>query len=327
MRPLISSLALFAWSSVFMIGVFEIACRTIVDTGMHYHLEMWKYAVSLKETADDPAIGHRHKPSSSARLMGADVIINAMGLRDDEVDSEAQGAAKVLMLGDSITLGWGVPQDETVSARLEPLLTESLGHDVTVINSGVGNYNTSMEVAWFEQNGLGLRPDAVVLNVFINDAEPTPEPAVVRWWDTVLYSRVILFGAFDTIERLVFGGPDWKDYYRDLYATDASGWSAMQAAVKRLEELCEANDIPLVIVDYPELRELDPYPFKDISRKIAALAYENQIEYVSLLPSVQHQKPSALWVTAPDPHPNSFANKLFAEFLVPHLAKVLGAID
>lgn len=318
---------LVALSFVFAIGLFEVACRTIVDTGMHYHLEMWKYAVSLKETAADPAIGHRHKPSSQARLMGADVAINALGLRDDDLNIHNDKAARVLMLGDSITFGWGVPQDETVSARLEPLLAQNLGHDVDVINGGVGNYNTAMEVAWFKRVGLDLKPEVVVLNVFINDAEPTPEPAVIRWWDALLYSRVILFGAFDTIERLIFGGPDWKAYYRGLYASDASGWRAMQSAVQQLAELCEENDIRLVIVDYPELRELEPYPFVDVSGKIAALASEENVRYISLLPAVQDQDPAALWVTKPDPHPNSVANKLFADFLAPYLAGAIDSID
>ncbi len=319
MRSILSSTVLTVASFAIAVGLFEFACRTIVDTGMHYHLEMWKYAVSIKEVADDPAIGHRHKPSSTARLMGVDVSINADGLRDDNRDGDNSSPHKILMLGDSITFGWGVPQNETVSQRLESLLPESMGQAVSVINGGVGNYNTAMEVAWFEQYGLAMNPDLVMLNVFINDAEDTPIPAVVHWWDTLLYSRVILFGAFDTVRRLVFGGPDWKDYYADLYLPDAVGWQAMQSSIANLAEICRANNIPLIVVDYPELRELEPYPFDKVSEKISALAADLNVEYVSLLPAVQGQRPSELWVTVPDPHPNSYANKLFADFLVPIL--------
>lgn len=317
MRSVLSSIVLAVASFAIAVGLFEVACRTIVDTGMHYHLEMWKYAVSVKEVADDPAIGHRHKPLSAARLMGVDVSINADGLRDDDLHRSNTDAKKVLMLGDSITFGWGVPQNETVSQRLEAVLPQSVGQAVSVINSGVGNYNTAMEVAWFEQYGLQMNPDLVVLNVFINDAEETPVPAVVHWWDTLLYSRVILFGAFDTVRRLIFGGPDWKDYYADLYRPDAAGWQAMRSSITNLAEICRANNIPLIVVDYPELRELDPYPFSDVSDKIVALASELNVEYVSLLPAVQGQSPDELWVTVPDPHPNSYANKLFADSLGP----------
>ena len=317
MRSVLSSIVLIAASFAIAVGLFEFACRTIVDTGMHYHLEMWKYAVSVKEVADDPTIGHRHKPSSMARLMGVDVSINADGLRDDSRNGRSADATKILMLGDSITFGWGVPQNETVSQRLESSLSQGMGRAVSVINSGVGNYNTSMEVAWFEQYGLAMKPDLVVLNVFINDAEEPPTPAVVHWYDTILYSRVILFGAFDTVRRLIFGGHDWKDYYTNLYLPDAAGWQVMQWSISNLAEMCRANNIPLIVVDYPELRELEPYPFDEVSEKVSALAADLNVEYVSVLPAVQGQNPSDLWVTVPDPHPNSYANKLFAEFLEP----------
>lgn len=323
MRSFFLSSVLTLISLVVAVGFFEIACRTIVDTGMHYHLEMWKYAVSLKEVADEPEIGHRHKAASDAHLMGVDVKINAGGLRDRERPDITEDTVKVLMLGDSITFGWGVPQNETVSARLESLLAQQIDQPFAVINSGVGNYNTAMEVAWFERYGLDLKPDAVVLNVFINDAEVTPAYTDIRWWDRTMYSRVVLFGALDTVRRLVFGGADWKTYYRDLYTLENSGWLTMQSSIARLAALCRENGISLVVVDYPELRELSPYPFPDVSEKISVAAFEQQAAYISLLPAVERETPSALWVTEPDPHPNSYANHLFAEYLAPRLAQVL----
>jgi len=294
--------------------LFEVACRIIVDDGMHYHLEMWKYAVDVKEVADNPAVGHRHKPNAAAHLMGVDVAINRAGLRDDPVDMREE-TLRVLMLGDSITFGWGVPQDETVSARLQRNLSLELNRTVDVVNAGVGNYNTAMEVAWFEDEGLGLDPDLVVLNLFINDAEPTPRHEPVRWWDRLFYSRVILFGGLDTVERSLFGGADWKAYYRNLYQDDVSGWVAMQNAVAHLAELCRDRDIPLVLVDYPEMRELSPYPFTDVVARYQTLASENDVPFVSLLPAIESEVPADLWVTPPDPHPNSYAAGLMADAL------------
>lgn len=319
MRSFLSSVLLTFASLIFTVGIFEVACRTLVDSGMHYHLEMWKYAVNLKEVAPNPAIGHQHKANSQARLMGVDVSINALGMRDPDRAIEEPAASKILMLGDSITFGWGVPQSETVAARLEQRLSTQVDAPVLVLNSGVGNYNTAMEVAWFEQYGLDLGPDIVVLNVFVNDAEPTPHNDSVQWWDKFLYSRVILFGALDTVVRTALGGPDWKTYYRDLYAADAGGWAVMQQSIARLADLCKERGIRLVIVDYPELRELSPYPFADVSEKIEAAAARIGAPYVTLLPALQGEDPRSLWVTEPDPHPNSYAAGLFADYLAPRL--------
>ena len=41
------------------------------------------------------------------------------------------------------------------------------------------------------------------------------------------------------------------------------------------------------------------------------------------LPAVAGQDSSKLWVTAPDPHPNAYANGLYAEFLYPALKALL----
>lgn len=325
-QSFMSSVGLTVLSILFCLTLFEIVCRIFVDDGMHYHLEMWKYAIALKAVADDPAVGHVHVPGAQARLMGVDVRINDDGLREESSVGAAEGdALRVLMLGDSVTFGWGVPQSETVSERLEQQLTNMLGRPVDVLNAGVGNYNTAMEAAWFERQGLAYAPDVVVLNVFINDAEETPAYQTVAWWDRLLFSRVILFGGVDTVRRTVFGGEDWRSYYRNLYDDQAAGWQAMQTAFRRLNDLTRETQIPLVVVDYPELRELDPYPFADVSQKIEALAVASNVPYVSLLPAVQDYDPQSLWVTRPDPHPNTRAVAHMSDYLAPRLLEILRA--
>ncbi|MFL2770108.1 MAG: SGNH/GDSL hydrolase family protein [Rhodospirillaceae bacterium] len=301
---------------------FEVFCRLVVDNGMHYHLEMWKYAKVLKEISDDPEIGHRHIPNTQAYLMGVNVKINADGLRDDPT-SLASDELRVLMLGDSITLGWGVPHAQTVSAYLERNLESRLGQPVDVINAGVGNYNTAMEVAWFFKHGIVYEPDVIILNVFINDAEPMPIYKPIGFWERLLYSRVILIGAWDTISRTLFGGPSWDTYYRDLYADDSQAMQEMQAAIARLANFSREKDVPLVIVIYPELRELNPYPFPEVVEKLHQIAQAHGIQSVSLLPAVELEKPSSLWVTPPDPHPNAFAAELMSSYLTPRLLDFL----
>ena len=158
-----------------MAGVFEGLCRTALNDGTQYHVEMWRYAVELKRVAEDPEIGHEHIPGAHARLMGVDVSINSDGLRDKELEeAKPTGVTRILMLGDSITFGWGVPADETLPRVLERELTAQGAGPIEVINSGVGNYNTAMEAGYFFDHGKAYDPDIVVLNYFINDAEPTP---------------------------------------------------------------------------------------------------------------------------------------------------------
>ena len=138
-RVLGNALALVGSLAV-MALFFELACRTALNTGTQYHIEMWKYATELKRVSANPAIGHEHVPGARARLMKADVSINRDGLRDREHAKEkAAGSVRILMLGDSTLFGWGVKQDETIPALLEQDLNkEAPDPFVEVINTGVG---------------------------------------------------------------------------------------------------------------------------------------------------------------------------------------------
>src|SRR6516162_672914 len=67
----------------------EVAVRAFVDDGMQYDLEMWKYALEVKGISSDPLIGHNHRPSRHAFLMGVQFDTNSKGLRDGEFSYEA----------------------------------------------------------------------------------------------------------------------------------------------------------------------------------------------------------------------------------------------
>src|SRR5213082_3545313 len=73
---------------------------------LHFGFEMWKYAKTLKIRAENAEMGHR--PNSEAFLMGVDVKINSLGLRNREISTaKPPGTYRIVVLGDSTTLGWG----------------------------------------------------------------------------------------------------------------------------------------------------------------------------------------------------------------------------
>ena len=318
------NLMALAVSLLLMAGLFELACRTVINTGLQYHLEMWKYAVTLKRVSANPEIGHEHVPAGRARLMGADVSINGQGLRHREIDmAKPPGSKRILMLGDSIVFGWGVDQSETLPAQLERILRDRgpdiLGGPVDVINTGVGNYNTAMEVAAFLERGRSFAPDIVVLNYFINDAEPTPVYRDVPWLARHAYAYAVLGGAWDGLRRRVTGAQDWRSYYGGLYADGAPGWRKVQESVAVLADYCRTHGIRLIMTNIPELRDLRPYPFTTEQSQIREVAKANAIEFVELLGAVEAEDPKTLWVTAPDPHPNARAHGLMAQHLAAYL--------
>lgn len=303
--------------------LIEGAARWVLDDGMDFDVEMWKYARDIKRVSGNPEIGHEHQPGTGGVYMGVPVQINAIGLRDREINATTKpdGVVRTVMLGDSLTFGWGVKAEDTPSKLVENLLNDPPGAGrVEVINTGVGNYNTAMEVAYFLDHGWKLKPDVVVLNYFINDAEPTPKRRRAVWSE-YSYAYVFLASAIDKLSREYFGKADWKTYYRDLYKKEAPGWNAAQDAIRHLATYARENDIQLLVVNYPELHQLRDYPFPQVTAEVAAAAKENNVEFLDLLPTVADLEPTSLWVSPTDAHPNRIANERFAQAIAEKLAR------
>lgn len=118
----------------------------------------------------EPFRGWSPRPGLVAELSDGparyDVEINAAGYRDDSrTHAKASGVRRVLLLGDSVTFGWGVRRDE----RFGDLLADRLGDGVEVVNLACPGYGTDQELWTLERDGLAFAPDVVVLTMIMND--------------------------------------------------------------------------------------------------------------------------------------------------------------
>jgi len=303
------------WCAATALGL-ELYVRLVIDDGMQYDLEMWKYAVDVKVVSVDPLIGHRHGANRHATLMGVTVATNSRGLRDREFEvARTEGVLRIVMLGDSLTEGWGVPVEDTFAKRVERRYAE---HGVTAeaINTGVGNWNTVQEVELFFTDAYRYNPDIVVLNFAVNDAEPVPHDRPPSWLMRHCFSCVYVAGRFDELMRRFSEAPDWASYYLGLFGDgNTPGWLDAKAAIKKLADYCKERQIKLVIASIPELHDVKNYPLQRITDLVRAAANENGVAFVDVLPYLQGEESSSLWVTPPDPHPNSLAHKLIAAAL------------
>jgi lysophospholipase L1-like esterase len=327
MKQILSTLLLIAVGLVISLVAIEAACRVIYARKLDYQIEMSRYAAALKRTSAHYDIGHEHKPSRSAHLMGVDVSINSHGFRGREVAlAKPDGVYRVMLLGDSLTLGWGVEADETFAVLLERMLGEDFEGANTrlraeVINTGVGNYNTDQEVSFFETRGRAFDPDLVILNYFINDAEPTPRqrlPKILKY----TYLGMSLWGRLDLIRRLYLTDGDYSNYYADLYHDDQEGWQRAQAALARLARLSEVDDFALLLVLLPELHSVgEEYGFQEIYDRVRGAAERAGVKHVlELAPAFAHEEPESLWVTLGDAHPNAKAHAIIARGIHDYLS-------
>ena len=95
----------FLISFLLVILILETYVRIVASDNLHLDIEMLKYAKSLKLISKNKDIGIEHKKNIKKELMNVEIKLNSQGFRNDvDIDHSKK---KILMLGDSITLGWG----------------------------------------------------------------------------------------------------------------------------------------------------------------------------------------------------------------------------
>lgn len=300
--------------------LLELATRLVMDRqGMHFGIEMWKYARQVKRKSDDPNIGHEHLPGSRATLMGVPVEISSQGLRDrDYAIPKPADVHRIMILGDSMTFGWGARQEATYAKVLEKTLREpntAGSWPVEVVNTGVGNYNTAQQVAWFHRSGLPFQPDVVLLAFYINDAEPTPVERQ-SWLAQHSYLYVFASSGGVALQRKLGLAPTFFEYYRDLYRDDQPGWQACQQALVRLAATCREHSIALRMMLIPELHfPNSTYPFAEAHAQVAQVAEAEDVPVLDLQHAFEGIPPRQLWVSPGDAHPNALAHTTIANAL------------
>ena len=108
------------------------------------------------------AVGHRKTSEFDVTYS-----INSRGLREDEsVGYERpEGMQRLLVLGDSFTLGYTVAKEHVFHEILEANLDGAW----QVVNAGTEGYDTTQSVMWLEEEGIKYGPHAVLLCVYQND--------------------------------------------------------------------------------------------------------------------------------------------------------------
>jgi lysophospholipase L1-like esterase len=282
----------------------------------NYDIEMWRYAKDLKIRSDDPVLDHEHRKNASAVLQSVNIRTNEWGMRGGPVPPPAPSQRRILFLGSSITLGWGVPEEDTVTARLERRF-RAAGEDVVVMNAGVGNYNAARSVELFFTRLEAVAPTDIVMHFFLRDAEEL-EPGGGNW---LLRNSELAVTLWTLAHQYLDpqGEESLVDHYRAVYKSDAPGFIAMKASLKRLADYARAHGIRLYLTMIPDIHNLTDYPFGFAHEAMAHVAAEYDYRYLDLLPFFGKLPPEKIWAMPGDPHPNSLGHEIMADAIYPLL--------
>ena len=112
-------------------------------------------------------ISYVPRPGASSGVHG----INSVGFRGPEWPAGPDADEfRILVLGDSVCFGTGLPIELTMGTMLELILNELEAESrVRVANGCVSGYNTEQEALFLERIGPAVDPDLVLLLVVQND--------------------------------------------------------------------------------------------------------------------------------------------------------------
>lgn len=313
--PVFSAL-MIVLSLLLALGLGEIAVRLKNSSMKNYDIEMWRYANELKRRSDIAVLGHEHLPSRCALLESVEICTDAHGLRKSSTPPPIPVRRRILFLGSSVTLGWGVAESETLASRLSAMFPPD--EKVEVLNAGIGNYNTVRYVTRFKQRLTDLKPTDVVVHYFVRDAE-TLDAGGGNW--LLRHSELAVMSWIATTRYLwKSGNKTLEQHYQEVYRPDAPGFIAMRATLHELAAYARAHNIQIYLAMTPDVHDLKDYKLGFIHDQMRAVAEEEGYKYMDLYPAMKDLTPQMLWAMPGDPHPNALGHKVMAEAIYPLLA-------
>jgi hypothetical protein len=301
------------------LAALEAICRvlSVGDPGV---------ATWIESTAHDIENRHLYEPNSSLiytypanprgyfdeenRVLGT---INAQGFRGPTREPEkSPDSTRILLLGDSFTLGIGVRDEHTLDRFVESALGTQTA-SIEVMNLGITGSNTRYQQSILKDYALHYHPDVIVMVMFPNDAQLKgtisflSQPVVLRRIRQRSYFLNAFVGRFEkrtTHRRLI-------EHYLAGYTDNHAGWREIQASLQEADKIAQAHGIRFAVALFPVLIHLDTrYPLDAVHEIVAQFCAEANIPFCDLLPAFRGQDAPALWVHPTDQHPNEIATKI-----------------
>jgi len=297
--------------SIFIVLVFlEIYVRFYYDNGKVYELEMLKYADKLKyQVIKEDKFYFAHHPNKEEKIMGANIKINKNGFRyNSKNKNKNKNKNKILMMGDSMTFGFG--STKTFSSILNKNL-----EDFLVINAGVGNTNTVMQVDSFFDKDYLQNPNVIILNFFINDLEEINYQSKGILHYSYLYN--LMSYKFNII-ILNSRNIDYINFYKETFKK-SKNLDKMYESLIKLNRYCQKKNIKFIIHLIPDVRNLKNNVFDNEFDLIKNFSIKNNINIISGFDYFKNYDDSNFLVTELDPHLNERGHKLIASYLIKYI--------
>ena len=214
--------------------------------------------------------------------------INGDGLRDrSHHRARPEGGRRVVMLGDSVTLGDQIKPEEAYPQVLEARL-RAAGRPIEVMNVGLWGWSTRQERIAYARLVRPYRPDSVVLAVCLNDI-PELQNNLTRppEWLAGLFQRSAL------VRRVVNAqGREIQSVEQLFTQADAprvrEAMVRFYGEVRGLRDEVQADGAAFAVMVFPFRFQVQPgAPAPNVQRDILSFCATEHLRCLDLLPVLQ----------------------------------------
>ena len=217
-----------------------------------------------------PGLGFEMIPNQTGYTLASHVRVNSLGFRGPELRTP-RGTPRMFCVGDSMTFGVGVEDEDTFCSRLERQMASDWPQATPeAINMGVQRYYTFQEIDLLRLHAPTLRPEIVIMAVFLNDLGVRPSSDYTREYEkereraatalrnvapqlylliknsaliVLLRDNYLAWGSRETSARHALQGIVTERDERD--------WRGVEQELSNLKELSDEYDFHSVVVFIP----------------------------------------------------------------------------
>jgi hypothetical protein len=312
------------------ITLLEVVARIGDPIGISYYPQTARLLDNLM-IKEEP-IGYRLRPGARGHYHGAEVKINSLGLRNDEIPAKKEpNEIRLLLMGDSVPFGMGVEQDEIISHELELILNshpkDSSAPSYRVINMGVPSYNSEQELVQLQMLGERLQPDIVVLLYSLNDIEPKMwvfEKRDSIWANLAQrsYAASLLFVSYREVRSMLRPKSAKKDSGINIgeYRQDSPRWQSVDYSLSALNQLAKSLNSKFILITQGAAK--GEYAYKLLNEVAAREGFVLGSLHLTQFEAYKNS-PRDFLNSYIDSHPNKKGTKLYAkgieQLIVPFL--------
>ncbi len=259
------------------------------------------------------------------------VRLNSWWFRDKEmVVTKPKGVIRIAVIGDSITYGQGIREEDRFTNQIEDHLTSGHRADhYEVLNFGWLGSETIDHFNVFKNTVIKVNPDFILLQWSINDVEGydksgRPEPIPLLPFDSLhsyLYQNSAFYYLLDLRWQTLIQSIGLSSSY-ESYLLERFGDPECQETIKYIDLLrefigaCKEQEIPLGLILFPNVVPdlAGSYPFRYLHDLVRGVCDQEGIPCIDLLDTyAQYEAYKELWVNRFDNHPSPLAHRLAAE--------------